>query len=451
MELDDETRAKTARRAGWASYAGTTVEWYDFYVYATAAALVLGDLFFPSESQAVSRLAAFASFWVGFIARPVGGAVFGHFGDKFGRKNALITTMLMMGGGTFIIGCLPTFQTIGIYATIILIALRFVQGVAMGGEWGGAVVLAAEHAPKGKGMLYAAFAQQGSPTGNLLATGIWLVIAMLPDEYFYTWGWRIPFLLSAILVFVGLYIRLSVEESPVMQKMIAEQAQKTDKKPSAPLMEIIRKHKLTIFLGMGASVIATSTTYFKGTFALSWVTDHDIFERKTFLSLVTIALIVQLIVQPFGAILANKMSLSRAVTLFLLPEILLMPLMFAVIGTGNYWLSMLVMALATIPPCLYYSMMAGLFSQSFPAQVRYTGISLSYQLSASIFVGTTPLIGQWLLNMTGSIISVIIYSIVQVIFTLVCALGLIYRSRKNPLEHSDEDSFSQPSEGELNR
>ena len=178
-------RTRQARKAGFAAFIGTTIEWYDFYTYSTAAALVLGPLFFPGE---LGVLASFATFWAGFLARPLGGVIFGHWGDTFGRKNALITTLLLMGGCTTAIGLLPTYDVVGWWAPVALVVLRLVQGVAMGGEWGGAVVLAAEHAPGNRGILYAAFAQQGSPAGNLCASGMWLLVAMLPDDAFFTWG-----------------------------------------------------------------------------------------------------------------------------------------------------------------------------------------------------------------------------------------------------------------------
>ena len=198
-----DTQHRQARKAGIASFVGTTIEWYDFYAYSTAAALVLGKLFFPTTSPAVGVLASFASFWVGFLARPIGGIVFGHLGDKVGRKKTLIITLMLMGFCTTAMGLLPTYGQAGVIAPVLLVFLRLLQGIAMGGEWGGAVVLSSEHAPKGKEIFYSAFAQQGSPAGNLLATVAFLAVSTLPDHQFMTWGWRVPFLLSAVLVIVG--------------------------------------------------------------------------------------------------------------------------------------------------------------------------------------------------------------------------------------------------------
>lgn len=430
-------RQKMARKAGLASFAGTTVEWYDFYAYGTASALVFGKIFFPAQDQAVGTLAAFATFWVGFLARPLGGVIFGHIGDKLGRKKALVTTLLMMGICTTAVGLLPTYAQVGGWAAVILVFLRLVQGIAMGGEWGGAVVLAAEHAPKGKGIIYGAFAQQGSPMGNLLSTLVWLAVAQLPDEAFMTWGWRIPFLLSAVLVAIGLFIRLSIEESPAMRALM-----ETKTVAKAPLREVLRNSKGIVALGIGACVIAVSATYFKGTFALAWAVEEGLFTRQNFLSIVTISLVVQFLVQPFGAVLASKLTLRKAVLLMLLPELLVLPMMFTMIGTGDYMLAVIGMALATIPHSMYYAALAGILAKSFPPNIRYTGISLSYQLSSTIFAGTAPMMGQYLFNATGSIISVIVLSVVHVVITIVSVLGLLSRSRSLGADYGSADSFS---------
>lgn len=430
-------RQKMARKAGLASFAGTTVEWYDFYAYGTASALVFGKIFFPAEDQAVGTLAAFATFWVGFLARPLGGVIFGHIGDKLGRKKALVTTLLMMGVCTTAVGLLPTYAQVGGWAAVILVVLRLVQGIAMGGEWGGAVVLAAEHAPKGKGIIYGAFAQQGSPMGNLLSTLVWLAVAQLPDEDFLTWGWRIPFLLSAVLVGIGLFIRLSIEESPAMRALM-----ETKTVAKAPLREVLRNSKGIVVLGIGACVIAVSATYFKGTFALAWAVEEGLFTRQNFLSIVTISLVVQFLVQPFGAVLASKLTLRKAVLLMLLPELLVLPMMFMMIGTGDYMLAVIGMALATIPHSMYYAALAGILAKSFPPNIRYTGISLSYQLSSTIFAGTAPMMGQFLFNATGSIMAVIVLAVVHVVITIASVLGLLSRSRSLGSDYGSADSFS---------
>ncbi|MYQ39051.1 Arabinose efflux permease [Streptomyces sp. LamerLS-316] len=416
-------RTKAANRAGFGAFIGSTIEWFDFYIYGTAAALVFDKVFFPELEGPIGTLVAFATFWVGFLARPLGGIVFGHYGDKLGRKKTLVITLLMMGVSTTAIGLLPGYASIGIAAPILLVCIRMIQGIGLGGEWGGSVLIASEHAPKGKSVLYGAFAQQGSPVGNTLSTVSFLAISQLPDDAFVAWGWRVPFLASAALVMVGLLVRLKVAESPAMAKLI-------EKKEVAklPLSEVLRSHPMLIVLGIGACTIGLSATYFKSTFALSWATTSLGFDRSSFLTIILVANITQIVVQPFGALIATRMkSWSRAVIVMLVPELILMPVMFVLISTENYGLAMVGVAVATIPHCLYYAALAGMLASRFPAHLRYTGISLCYQLCGTLLGGTTPIIGQFLLNRTGSITAVIAYAVFQVALTLGCMLLLLKR------------------------
>ncbi|MFZ3555337.1 MULTISPECIES: MFS transporter [unclassified Streptomyces] len=422
-----ETR--TANRAGFGAFVGSTIEWFDFYIYGTAAALAFDKVFFPELDGAIGTLVAFATFWVGFLARPIGGIVFGHFGDRLGRKKTLVITLLMMGISTTAIGLLPSYASIGVAAPILLVCIRMIQGIGLGGEWGGSVLIASESAPKGKSVLYGAFAQQGSPVGNTLATLSFLAISRLPDDAFVSWGWRVPFLASAVLVLVGLLVRLKVAESPAMAKLI-------EKKEVAklPISEVLRSHPGLIALGIGACTIGLSATYFKSTFALSWATTSLDFDRSSFLTIILVANITQVLVQPFGAVLATKMkSWSRAVTVMLVPELVLLPVMFLLIRTNDYGLAMLGVAVATIPHCLYYAALAGMLASRFPAHLRYTGISLCYQLCGTLLGGTTPIIGQFLLNRTGSITAVIAYALFQVALTLGCMLLLLKRPNHDEL------------------
>ncbi|MFJ7946311.1 MFS transporter [Streptomyces sp. NPDC096354] len=416
-------RTRAANRAGFGAFIGSTIEWFDFYIYGTAAALVFDKVFFPELDGAMGTLVAFATFWVGFLARPVGGIIFGHYGDRLGRKKTLVITLLMMGISTTAIGLLPGYASIGIAAPILLVAIRMVQGIGLGGEWGGSVLIASEHAPKGKSVLYGAFAQQGSPVGNTLSTLSFLAISQLPDEAFVSWGWRLPFLFSAALVIVGLFVRLKVAESPAMANLIQKK-----EVVKVPLTEVLRTQPMLIVLGIGACTIGLSATYFKSTFALSWATSSLDFDRSSFLTIILVANITQILVQPFGALIATRMkSWSRAVTVMLLPELILMPLMFVLISTENYGLAMVGVAVATIPHCLYYAALAGMLASRFPAHLRYTGISLCYQLCGTLLGGTTPIIGQFLLNRTGSITAVIAYAVLQVVLTLGCMLLLLKR------------------------
>ncbi|WP_031086635.1 MFS transporter [Streptomyces sp. NRRL WC-3549] len=422
-------KTKAANRAGFGAFIGSTIEWFDFYIYGTAAALVFDKVFFPELEGAIGTLVAFATFWVGFLARPLGGIVFGHYGDRLGRKKTLVITLLMMGISTTAIGLLPGYASIGIAAPILLVLIRMIQGIGLGGEWGGSVLIASEHAPKGKSVLYGAFAQQGSPVGNTLSTLSFLAISQLPDDAFVAWGWRVPFLASAALVIVGLFVRLKVAESPAMAGLI-----KKKEVVKLPLTEVLRSHPMLIVLGIGACTIGLSATYFKSTFALSWATSSLGFDRSSFLTIILVANITQIIVQPFGAVIATRMkSWSRAVTVMLVPELILMPVMFVLISTENYGLAMVGVAVATIPHCLYYAALAGMLASRFPAHVRYTGISLCYQLCGTLLGGTTPIIGQFLLNRTGSITAVIAYAVFQVALTLGCMLLLLRRPNHDEL------------------
>ncbi|MFD5874553.1 MFS transporter [Streptomyces sp. NPDC060322] len=417
-------RTKAANRAGFGAFIGSTIEWFDFYIYGTAAALVFDKVFFPELEGPIGTLVAFATFWVGFLARPLGGIIFGHYGDRLGRKKTLVITLLMMGVSTTAIGLLPGYASIGVAAPILLVCIRMIQGIGLGGEWGGSVLIASEHAPKGKSVLYAAFAQQGSPVGNTLSTVSFLAISQLPDDAFVSWGWRVPFLASAALVMVGLLVRLKVAESPAMAQLIEKK-----EVVKLPLTEVLRSHPMLIVLGIGACTIGLSATYFKSTFALSWATTSLDFDRSSFLTIILVANITQIIVQPFGALIATRMkSWSRAVIVMLVPELILMPVMFMLISTENYGLAMLGVAVATIPHCLYYAALAGMLASRFPAHLRYTGISLCYQLCGTLLGGTTPIIGQFLLNRTGSIAAVIAYAVLQVALTLGCMLLLLKRS-----------------------
>ncbi|MFC9673156.1 MFS transporter [Streptomyces sp. NPDC056637] len=417
------TQARDARRAGVTAFVGTTIEWFDFYIYGSASALVLGKIFFAEASPAVGTLAAFATFWVGFLARPLGGLIFGHFGDRYGRKKALVTTLTMMGAATFCVGLLPGYAQIGVAAPVLLVLLRMIQGVAMGGEWGGAVLIATEYAPPGRKLLYGAFAQQGSPVGNLLATLAFLGIAQLPDAAFESWGWRVPFLFSAVLVAVGLFIRLRLAETPEMAAAL--ERKQTSK---LPIKDVLTRSPMLVLLGVFAGTAGVAITYVKTTFALSWATSDLGFDRTSFLTVISLALVVQVVVQPFGAVLASKWPVRKAVLWMLLPEFVVLPLMFVLVGTGNFWLAVLGMGLATFPHAMYYAALAGILARVFPVEVRYTGMSLSYQLCTTLFAGTAPIVSQYLLNATGSIWPVVALGLGYTLVTLAGVLPLLART-----------------------
>lgn len=428
---DPKIQTAKARRAGVASFIGTTIEWYDFYIYGFAAALVFGKVFFPSDlDPGVATLLAFVTLWSGFIARPIGGLIFGHMGDKIGRKTTLVITLVMMGIATTGIGLLPSYESIGIWAPVCLVLLRVIQGIAVGGEWGGAILIASEHAPKGKGILYAAFAQQGSPTGNLLATLVFFALSAMPTPEFISYGWRVPFLLSAMLVIVGMIIRLKLEESDDMKKLIEQK-----KTVKLPVAEVLQKHwKLVI---LGALVLPViHVTYFKTTFALSWASKTLGYSQDAFLSIIVLALIVQFIFQPIGALLASRIDMRKAVAIMLIPELLFMPVMFYAIETKVYWVAALGMCLATIPHAMFYGAVGGMLARAFPARIRYTGLSLAYQLCSLLIGGGTPVLAQYILNSTGGIFWVAVASALYAVVSLVASIMLINRTGIHAKDHS---------------
>ncbi|GAC1032216.1 MFS transporter [Pseudomonas sp. No.21] len=451
LHPDEREQHRKARKAGIASFIGTTIEWYDFYIYGLAAALVFGKVFFPADMDpGVATLLSFATLWSGFIARPLGGIIFGHLGDRIGRKTTLVITLIMMGLATTGIGLLPTYAQIGVWAPVALVCLRVIQGIAVGGEWGGAILIASESAPKGKGILYAAFAQQGSPTGNLLATLAFFALSSLPMPDFLQWGWRIPFLLSAALVIVGMVIRLTLEESTDMQRLMRE-----NKTAKLPILEVLRKHWLVVLLGAGTLPVI-HVTYFKSTFALSWATKTLGYSQSTFLSIIVIALVVQFISQPLGALLTTRIDMRKAVAIMVLPEFILMPAMFFAVETNVYWIAAVGMCLATIPHAMFYGAIGGILARAFSTRVRYSGLSLAYQLCSLLVGGGTPLLAQWILNSTGSIVGVAIASALYAVVSLACTLALLritgHRASERSTAERDDgepDAQAEPRSGRI--
>ncbi|MEV0698899.1 MFS transporter [Saccharopolyspora sp. NPDC050389] len=409
-----------ARRAGLASFVGTTIEWYDFYIYGTASALVFGKLFFPEVSPAAGVLASFATFWVGFLARPLGGIIFGHFGDRMGRKGTLVTTLLMMGVATFLIGVLPTHAQIGVAAPFLLALLRAVQGIAVGGEWGGAVLMASESAPKGRGSLFAMLVQQGSPAGAILATLVFLAAGTLDDAAFASWGWRVPFLLSGLLVVVGLLIRMKVEESGEFERV-----KDSGDVVRLPVAEVLRTSWRTVLLGIGASIMGISAAYFTNTFVLSWTTNELQMNRQTMLYVLLAISVVQFLWQPIAALISERVGEARFMVCSLLVNVAFAVPMFLLINTARPLLVFAGIALAIVSGSGYYAVLAGFLARAFPSRIRYTGISLSYQLCSTLIGGTTPFAAQALLTSSGgSFWPVAGFYVALLLITTACVAGL---------------------------
>jgi MFS transporter, MHS family, shikimate and dehydroshikimate transport protein len=393
-----EGETQSIRQVIAASFIGTTIEWYDFFLYGSAAALVFGQLFFPNIDPLIGTLAAFGTFGVGFVARPIGGIIFGHYGDRIGRKTMLIISLLMMGIATFIIGLLPTAESIGIWAPILLVVMRLFQGLGVGGEWGGAVLLAVEHSPEGRRGFYGSWAQMGVPAGLLLANAVLLPLAsILPEEQFLAWGWRVPFLLSIVLVGVGLFIRLKIMESPAFR-----QVQDSQTEAPMPIVDVVRYHPKNVLLAMGMRIAENGNFYIVTVFVLDYVTKDLGLSKSVGLWGVIIGAAVGLITIPAYGALSDRLgrrplymfgaifSLLFAFPFFLLLDTKMSILIWLAIGVA-LWLGHDPM----------YGPQAAYFSELFGTRLRYSGASIGYQLASVVGGGISPLIAASLLAYAG--------------------------------------------------
>ncbi|PXY21330.1 MFS transporter [Prauserella muralis] len=375
------------RRAGLASLIGTTIEWYDFQIYGLSAAVVFNDVFFPEASSVAGTLASFGVFALGFVARPVGGLIFGHFGDRIGRRNVLLTTLLLMGITTFAVGLIPSYASIGVVAPILLIVMRLLGGVGLGGEWGGAVLLSVEHAPDGKRGFYGSLPQVGSPAGLLLATSVFTLTTTLTGDQFGTWGWRIPFLLSAALVVVGLVIRATIPETPVF-----EEQKKANVTPSMPLATLLRTQPKTVLLSIGSFAVTSGGYYVYATYMVAHGT-NDLGVAKTTM---TISGMVFASCAIIGTFLASTVSdrLGRRpvfITVAAFTIAYAFPL-FALVATREELLIWMALGIGGLANGSLYGLMGSLTAEIFRPEVRYTGASIGQQVSAALVGGTTPLI-----------------------------------------------------------
>ncbi|WP_461145222.1 MFS transporter [Salinifilum aidingensis] len=431
MATTSQAAAQKQRRSMMGAFVGTAIEWYDFFLFGTAAALVFGTAFYPDLAPGAGLLASFATFWVGFLARPIGGVVFSHFGDRFGRKNTVIVTLLLMGVSTTGIGLLPSYEQIGVLAPVLLVVLRTTQGLAVGGEWGGAVVLATENAAPGKNGLAGAWVQQGSPAGSILSTVAFTLVGLLPDEAFMSWGWRVPFLLSAVLVLLAFFIRLKVEETSQFSEL-KERSQVS----RIPAAEAVTTAPLLVVLGVLASVVGISSAYFNNTFMLSWTTDLLGMDRSVILNLILLSAVVQFFWQPVAAKIAEKIGLRAVLIWGLVVTGVATPPFFLAIQSADAVFLGVMLVVNTIGATAYYAMLATALSEAFPARIRYTGVTLAYQLCATVFGGTTPIVAQWLLNSTGgSPWAVMSFYVGTVALSVLGVIGLSRRSASE-VEHA---------------
>lgn len=384
------------RKVAWASAMGTTIEWYDFFLYNTFSALVFNKLFFPSFDPLVGTMLAYTTALVGFVARPFAGIIFGHFGDRIGRKRMLILTLLIMGIATFLIGVLPTYESIGVWAPILLLILRILQGIGVGGEWGGAVLMAIEHAPKGRRGFYGSWPQIGVPAGLALATGIVALLTLLPGDLFLQWAWRIAFLLSLILVAIGIYIRLKIVETPAFVRL-----QESQTIARVPFFDLMRTHRKQVLLGMGCRYIEGVTFNIYGVFVITYLVTALKLPRTTALLGVTIASIVMIFFLPYFGKLSDRVGRRKVFGYGALATGLLSFPAFWVMSTSVdhpilIWLAIIIPF--GIIYAAVYGPIAALFSELFDTRVRYSGISFVYQFSGIFASGLTPIIATALLR-----------------------------------------------------
>ncbi len=391
------TRSNSPAHILFASLIGTAIEFFDFYIYATAAVLVFPHLFFPKSDPTTATLQSLATFALAFFARPVGSALFGHFGDRVGRKATLVAALLTMGLSTVVIGLLPAYDQIGIWAPTLLALCRFGQGLGLGGEWGGAVLLATENAPPGKRAWYGMFPQLGAPIGFILSNGIFLALSrFLSDAQFFSFGWRIPFLASALLVLVGLYVRLRLEETPVFRKSMEKQ-----ERVSMPILELFKSHGSTIVLGTMLALTVFVNFYLMTVFTLTWGTKSLGYSRNSFLLMQMFGVVFFGLTIPIASWLADKYG-RRITQMVIMVAIILFGLGFgALFGSGSTPLVVLSLALGLGLMGLCYGPLGAILSELFPTKVRYTGASLTFNLAGIFGASLAPYAATYLATNYG--------------------------------------------------
>jgi MFS family permease len=400
-------QAKTHRKAlksGFAAAVGTTVEWYDFYVYATAAAIVFPQVFFPEVDRSLGTLASFGTYAVAFFMRPLGGIIFGHVGDRLGRKPALTITLLIMGVATVLVGCLPDYATAGMLGPVLLIVLRMFQGLAVGGEWGGASLMSVESAPEKWKTFYGGFTQLGNPLGALLSSAAFWALAAAGDDVLMTWGWRIPFLFSVILIGVGIWVRLRIEETPVFEQ------EATREKDSTPILYALKFNWLPILMGMGIIAMSSGGYVIATTFVQNYATGPDVaIGADTILAAMTVASFVEAVVTLPLAALGDKWGGKMLMYLGIgLSFATMIPLILS-IEAGNVAVMFVLVSVIRLTLSGAWAPLSALMAHMFRPQARYTSMSLSYGLGAAIWGGLSPAIASGLMAWTGSIWSVVAF------------------------------------------
>ncbi|MFK0281334.1 MFS transporter [Streptomyces sp. NPDC090499] len=420
-----------------ASFVGTAVEWYDYFIYGMAAALVFGPQFFPDLSPATGTLAAFATYSVGFLARPLGGVVMGHFGDRVGRKSMLVTSLVLMGTATVGIGLLPTYDTVGVWAPVLLVTLRFVQGIGVGGEWGGAVLMAVEHAPKNKRGFYGSFPQMGVPGGLILANVVFLVVSNnLTDKAFEDWGWRVPFLASGLLVVVGLVIRISITESPEFAKV--KDAGEVDRKP---IVTVLRQHPVQVLLAAGSFMGNNTVGYIFMSYLLSYGTTELGLSRTLMLTVTLVGAMAWLAIIPWASALSDRHGRRRVLLLGSGGLAVWTAVLFPLVDTASPALVLIGILGTAVFLGITYGPVAVLFSDLFSAKVRYSGASLGYQIGSILGGGVAPTLATALYAASDSSAPVTAYLVVVSLVSLVC-LAVVTRDVRTGVPAADTPAGS---------
>jgi MHS family shikimate/dehydroshikimate transporter-like MFS transporter len=402
------------RKVVVASFIGTTIEWYDYFIYGTAAALVFPALFFPDFSELAGTLASFATFAVGFAARPLGGVIFGHYGDRIGRKAMLVTTLLIMGVATFLVGCLPTFDAIGIWAPILLVALRLVQGLGLGGEWGGAVLMAVEHSPQDRRGLNGSWPQMGVPAGLVLGTGVFAAVSAISGDAFELWGWRVPFLLSIVLIGVGLFIRLSIHESPAFSRV-----RESGTEARMPIVEVLRTSPKNVILGVGSRIGIDAAFYILAVYSLTHISANLGLRQNVGLLAVSIAALIEIFTIPAFASLSDRMGRKP----ILIAGAALLGMwtfpFFALLNTESTVLIVLAVVVGlAVAHAAVYGVQGSFYAELFGTRVRYSGASFSYQISGIFGGALAPLIATSLYPTGGTVL-------ISAYVAAVCGLSIL--------------------------
>ena len=409
-------------RVAFASFIGTAIEFYDFYIYGTAAALAFLTVFVPEglAGSRVAQLLTYAGFAVAFVARPVGGAVFGHFGDRVGRKTMLIFSLLLMGLATFLIGCLPGYASIGVAAPIILAVLRFVQGFGLGGEWGGAVLLATEHATRGRRGLYSSFPQMGPAAGFLVANVLFIfLVSLLSDEQFVAWGWRVPFLFSIVLVGVGLYVRVSIAETPVFRR-----AMETQTRARVPALDMVRAYPKVLLLASGGISLAYVLFYTITTFSLSYGTEELGLRNSTLLYATLISVSIMGLAVPVFATLSDRLGRRNLCMAGALLALLWAFPMFWLVDTGEPVLITVAFSVGMLAFAVLYGPMGAYLPELFGTRLRYSGASVSYNLGGVLGGAFAPILASSLLIVAGGSWAISLYIALMALISLLCVYAL---------------------------